>query len=183
MWEKRLSSETLIFIWKFYFRIRNTVHMQQFELRFHWRIRERRKKERKKVRRENIKWDNTVSKNWTCHWATVQLFHIYFILPLSLLSFLQCHLSPGSFYEVFGMEIQEFYTLPLWKRNDMKKSANLFWLLPNARLYLLDIYSRALEQHKSQACSGHPASPWRSLWWMMVKVQQPQRRYEHWNST
>ncbi|XP_035002406.2 actin-binding LIM protein 1 isoform X4 [Hippoglossus stenolepis] len=39
---------------------------------------------------------------------------------------MECHLSPGSFYEIFGMEIQEFYTLPLWKRNDMKKSANLF---------------------------------------------------------
>ncbi|CAB1443969.1 unnamed protein product [Pleuronectes platessa] len=39
---------------------------------------------------------------------------------------LECHLSPGSFYEIFGMEIKEFYILPLWKRNDMKKSANLF---------------------------------------------------------
>nr|XP_019938328.1 PREDICTED: actin-binding LIM protein 1-like isoform X3 [Paralichthys olivaceus] len=39
---------------------------------------------------------------------------------------LECHLSPASFYEIFGMEIQEFHTLPLWKRNDMKRNANLF---------------------------------------------------------
>ncbi|XP_042364227.1 actin-binding LIM protein 1-like isoform X2 [Plectropomus leopardus] len=39
---------------------------------------------------------------------------------------LERHLSPDSFFEVFGMEIQEFDVLPLWKRNDMKKRANLF---------------------------------------------------------
>ncbi|XP_028287484.1 actin-binding LIM protein 1-like isoform X3 [Parambassis ranga] len=39
---------------------------------------------------------------------------------------LECHLSPDSFFEVFGMGIQEFDRLPLWKRNDMKKKANLF---------------------------------------------------------
>lgn len=44
----------------------------------------------------------------------------------SLLSPLQRHLSPDSFYEIFGMQIQEFDRLPLWKRNDMKKKANLF---------------------------------------------------------
>ncbi|XP_039991293.1 actin-binding LIM protein 1-like isoform X8 [Xiphias gladius] len=39
---------------------------------------------------------------------------------------LECHLSPDSFFEIFGMDIQEFDRLPLWKRNDMKKTANLF---------------------------------------------------------
>ncbi|XP_068162125.1 actin-binding LIM protein 1-like isoform X8 [Antennarius striatus] len=39
---------------------------------------------------------------------------------------LERHLSPESFSEIFGMEIQEFDKLPLWKRNDLKKKANLF---------------------------------------------------------
>ncbi|XP_018537353.1 actin-binding LIM protein 1 isoform X6 [Lates calcarifer] len=39
---------------------------------------------------------------------------------------LERHLSPDSFFEVFSMDIQEFDKLPLWKRNDMKKKANLF---------------------------------------------------------
>ncbi|XP_041671643.1 actin-binding LIM protein 1-like isoform X2 [Cheilinus undulatus] len=39
---------------------------------------------------------------------------------------LECHLSRDSFFEIFGMDIQEFDKLPLWKRNDMKKAANLF---------------------------------------------------------
>uniref|UniRef100_A0A8C8DLC9 Actin binding LIM protein 1 n=1 Tax=Oryzias sinensis TaxID=183150 RepID=A0A8C8DLC9_9TELE len=39
---------------------------------------------------------------------------------------LERHLSPDSFFEIFGMNIQEFDRLPLWKRNDMKKKANLF---------------------------------------------------------
>lgn len=39
---------------------------------------------------------------------------------------LECHLSPDSFFDIFGMEIQEFHRLPLWKRNDMKKKADLF---------------------------------------------------------
>lgn len=39
---------------------------------------------------------------------------------------LERHLSTHSFFEIFGMEIQEFDKLPLWKRNDMKKRANLF---------------------------------------------------------
>uniref|UniRef100_A0AAQ6ILB4 Actin binding LIM protein 1b n=1 Tax=Anabas testudineus TaxID=64144 RepID=A0AAQ6ILB4_ANATE len=39
---------------------------------------------------------------------------------------LEHHLSPDSFFAIFGMEIQEFERLPLWKRNDMKKKANLF---------------------------------------------------------
>ncbi|XP_026172091.1 actin-binding LIM protein 1-like isoform X3 [Mastacembelus armatus] len=39
---------------------------------------------------------------------------------------LERHLSPDSFFEIFGMTIQEFDRLPLWKRNDMKKKANLF---------------------------------------------------------
>uniref|UniRef100_UPI0037E98140 actin-binding LIM protein 1-like n=1 Tax=Semicossyphus pulcher TaxID=241346 RepID=UPI0037E98140 len=39
---------------------------------------------------------------------------------------LERHLSRDSFFEIFGMDIQEFDKLPLWKRNDMKKDANLF---------------------------------------------------------
>ncbi|XP_032431248.1 actin-binding LIM protein 1-like isoform X5 [Xiphophorus hellerii] len=39
---------------------------------------------------------------------------------------LERHLSPDSFFEIFGMKIQEFDKLPLWKRNDMKKAVNLF---------------------------------------------------------
>ncbi|XP_039879400.1 actin-binding LIM protein 1-like isoform X2 [Simochromis diagramma] len=39
---------------------------------------------------------------------------------------LERHLSPESFLQIFGMDIQEFDKLPLWKRNDMKKKADLF---------------------------------------------------------
>ncbi|XP_037836767.1 actin-binding LIM protein 1 isoform X13 [Kryptolebias marmoratus] len=39
---------------------------------------------------------------------------------------LERHLSPGSFFKLFGIDIQEFDKLPLWKRNDMKKKADLF---------------------------------------------------------
>ncbi|KAM9715498.1 actin-binding LIM protein 1-like isoform 7-T7 [Menidia menidia] len=39
---------------------------------------------------------------------------------------LERHLSPGSFFKIFGMNIQAFDRLPLWKQNDMKKKANLF---------------------------------------------------------
>ncbi|CAG5907839.1 unnamed protein product [Menidia menidia] len=39
---------------------------------------------------------------------------------------LESHLSPGSFFKIFGMNIQAFDRLPLWKQNDMKKKANLF---------------------------------------------------------
>ncbi|XP_034715939.1 actin-binding LIM protein 1-like isoform X2 [Etheostoma cragini] len=39
---------------------------------------------------------------------------------------LERHLSPDSFFEIFGMDSQAFNLLPLWKRNDMKKRANLF---------------------------------------------------------
>uniref|UniRef100_A0A287CWZ0 Actin binding LIM protein 1 n=1 Tax=Ictidomys tridecemlineatus TaxID=43179 RepID=A0A287CWZ0_ICTTR len=36
------------------------------------------------------------------------------------------HLAPEVFREIFGMSIQEFDKLPLWRRNDMKKKARLF---------------------------------------------------------
>ncbi|XP_053730547.1 actin-binding LIM protein 1a isoform X4 [Synchiropus splendidus] len=39
---------------------------------------------------------------------------------------LERHLAPDTFFDIFGMEIQEFDRLPLWKRNDMKKRAKLF---------------------------------------------------------
>uniref|UniRef100_A0A674JNR1 Actin binding LIM protein 1 n=1 Tax=Terrapene triunguis TaxID=2587831 RepID=A0A674JNR1_9SAUR len=39
---------------------------------------------------------------------------------------LERHLAPDVFQEIFGMTIQEFDKLPLWRRNDMKKKAKLF---------------------------------------------------------
>ncbi|XP_026098464.1 actin-binding LIM protein 1-like isoform X16 [Carassius auratus] len=39
---------------------------------------------------------------------------------------LERHLSPETFFEIFGMAIQEFDRLPLWKRNELKKKARLF---------------------------------------------------------
>ncbi|NXJ63141.1 ABLM1 protein, partial [Rostratula benghalensis] len=39
---------------------------------------------------------------------------------------LERHLAPEVFQEIFGMTIQEFDKLPLWRRNDMKKKAKLF---------------------------------------------------------
>uniref|UniRef100_A0A8C7H828 Actin binding LIM protein 1a n=1 Tax=Oncorhynchus kisutch TaxID=8019 RepID=A0A8C7H828_ONCKI len=39
---------------------------------------------------------------------------------------LERHLAPETFFDIFGMEIQEFDKLPLWKRNNMKKKAKLF---------------------------------------------------------
>uniref|UniRef100_A0A8C5NAI1 Actin binding LIM protein 1a n=1 Tax=Gouania willdenowi TaxID=441366 RepID=A0A8C5NAI1_GOUWI len=39
---------------------------------------------------------------------------------------LERHLAPETFFDIFGMGIQEFDRLPLWKRNDMKKKAKLF---------------------------------------------------------
>ncbi|CAL1599275.1 unnamed protein product [Knipowitschia caucasica] len=39
---------------------------------------------------------------------------------------LERHLSPDSFFDLFGMELHDFDRLPLWKRNEMKKKADLF---------------------------------------------------------
>ncbi|XP_016850608.2 actin-binding LIM protein 1 isoform X13 [Anolis carolinensis] len=39
---------------------------------------------------------------------------------------LERHLAPEVFQEIFGMTIQEFDKLPLWRRHDMKKKAKLF---------------------------------------------------------
>uniref|UniRef100_A0A8D2KTT6 Actin binding LIM protein 1 n=1 Tax=Varanus komodoensis TaxID=61221 RepID=A0A8D2KTT6_VARKO len=39
---------------------------------------------------------------------------------------LERHLAPEVFQDIFGMTIQEFDKLPLWRRNDMKKKAKLF---------------------------------------------------------
>ncbi|KAK2500515.1 hypothetical protein MC885_017300 [Smutsia gigantea] len=39
---------------------------------------------------------------------------------------LERHLSPAEFQEVFGMSMDEFDRLALWKRNDLKKKALLF---------------------------------------------------------
>ncbi|XP_056883280.1 actin-binding LIM protein 2 isoform X17 [Takifugu flavidus] len=39
---------------------------------------------------------------------------------------LERHLSPGDFQKVFGMTLEQFDRLALWKKNDMKKAARLF---------------------------------------------------------
>lgn len=39
---------------------------------------------------------------------------------------LERHLSPEEFYRLFGMSIQEFDRLPLWKKNEMKRRLRLF---------------------------------------------------------
>ncbi|XP_018968600.2 actin-binding LIM protein 2 isoform X6 [Cyprinus carpio] len=39
---------------------------------------------------------------------------------------LERHLSPEDFYNVFGMTIEQFDRLALWKKNDLKKKARLF---------------------------------------------------------
>lgn len=41
-------------------------------------------------------------------------------------SFSQRHLSPEEFVQVFGMTIEDFDRLALWKRNELKKQARLF---------------------------------------------------------
>lgn len=49
------------------------------------------------------------------------------VLTLPVVSFsLKRHLSPAEFQEVFGMSVEEFDRLALWKRNDLKKKALLF---------------------------------------------------------
>lgn len=64
-------------------------------------------------------------KNQMRIWVKPTVHKPTITLILSCFS-LQRHLSPESFFDIFGMEIQEFDRLPLWKRNDMKKKANLF---------------------------------------------------------
>uniref|UniRef100_A0A3Q4HNJ2 Actin binding LIM protein family, member 3 n=1 Tax=Neolamprologus brichardi TaxID=32507 RepID=A0A3Q4HNJ2_NEOBR len=39
---------------------------------------------------------------------------------------LERHLSPEEFVQVFGMTVEEFDRLALWKRNELKKQARLF---------------------------------------------------------
>lgn len=39
---------------------------------------------------------------------------------------LERHLSQEEFYSVFGMTLQDFDRLSLWKRNDLKKKVCLF---------------------------------------------------------
>lgn len=47
--------------------------------------------------------------------------------PLRVSPFcLKRHLSPEEFQEVFGMSVEEFDRLALWKRNELKKKALLF---------------------------------------------------------
>uniref|UniRef100_A0A8D0L3W9 Actin binding LIM protein 1 n=1 Tax=Sphenodon punctatus TaxID=8508 RepID=A0A8D0L3W9_SPHPU len=39
---------------------------------------------------------------------------------------LERHLAPDVFQDIFGMTIQEFDKLPIWRRNELKKKAKLF---------------------------------------------------------
>jgi len=39
---------------------------------------------------------------------------------------MQRHLAPEEFETVFGMQINEFYRLPAWKRNDEKVRVGLY---------------------------------------------------------
>uniref|UniRef100_A0A4W5KGC1 HP domain-containing protein n=1 Tax=Hucho hucho TaxID=62062 RepID=A0A4W5KGC1_9TELE len=39
---------------------------------------------------------------------------------------LERHLSPEDFHIVFGMTLDQFDRMALWKKNDMKKKARLF---------------------------------------------------------
>ncbi|XP_078792777.1 actin-binding LIM protein 2-like, partial [Oryzias latipes] len=39
---------------------------------------------------------------------------------------LERHLSPEDFLQVFGMTLEQFDRLALWKKNDLKKAARLF---------------------------------------------------------
>lgn len=63
------------------------------------------------------KYDYNIEASSLYLWTIVSLFPV----------FLQRHLAPEVFQEIFGMTIQEFDKLPLWRRNDMKKKAKLFW--------------------------------------------------------
>nr|XP_040128449.1 actin-binding LIM protein 1 [Ictidomys tridecemlineatus] len=66
---------------------------------------------------------STVSLSWR---STLQAIRVAIRTDhYSVLSF-QRHLAPEVFREIFGMSIQEFDKLPLWRRNDMKKKARLF---------------------------------------------------------
>lgn len=57
-------------------------------------------------------------------WSFSVNFCLYFgsacVLPL------QRHLSPEDFQQVFGMTLEQFDRLALWKKNELKKAARLF---------------------------------------------------------
>uniref|UniRef100_A0A3Q2D8E1 Actin binding LIM protein family, member 2 n=1 Tax=Cyprinodon variegatus TaxID=28743 RepID=A0A3Q2D8E1_CYPVA len=71
-------------------------------------------------------------------WGHSGTLHLPIILIIStkvesiLLSIIKCfdpsnrHLSPDEFQQVFGMTLEQFDRLALWKKNDMKKKARLF---------------------------------------------------------
>lgn len=58
--------------------------------------------------------------------ASQALFQMTLTVPHFFFPYLKRHLSPEEFQEVFGMSIEEFDRLALWKRNDLKKKALLF---------------------------------------------------------
>lgn len=53
-------------------------------------------------------------------------FPLVFQLRATLCPLLQRHLSPGDFRKVFGMTLDQFDRLALWKKNELKKAARLF---------------------------------------------------------
>lgn len=62
----------------------------------------------------------------SCLWWPTGLCKAANCSPLVFPFYLKRHLSPEEFREVFGMGMEEFDRLALWKRNDLKKKALLF---------------------------------------------------------
>ena len=46
------------------------------------------------------------------------------VIPFAF--FVQAHLSPANFRELFGMSIESFYAMPKWKQIRLRKEAGLF---------------------------------------------------------
>lgn len=45
---------------------------------------------------------------------------------------MQRHLSDLEFEAIFQMSRTDFYRVPMWKRNDLKKRFKLFWTPPQS---------------------------------------------------
>lgn len=63
------------------------------------------------------KWKMKFNRN-TVKWSDV--ITVFCLFPS------QRHLSPEEFIQVFGMTVEDFDRLALWKRNELKKQARLF---------------------------------------------------------
>lgn len=75
------------------------------------------------------RWPQTVLPYNRCRCCLVRtvsqnfdLLHVFSACALPL----QRHLSPEDFQHVFGMTLEQFDRLALWKKNDLKKAARLF---------------------------------------------------------